>query len=53
MAVTNNAMLIRRELLTRISKQLNEGTIEKEIDRIPIEMRPRYSETSRCCIHKD
>lgn len=53
MAVTNNAMLIRRELLTRISKQLNEGTIESEIDRIPIEMRPRYSETSRCCIHKD
>jgi [FeFe] hydrogenase (group B1/B3) len=53
MAVTNNAMLIRRELMTRLAKMLNEGTIEQEIDRIPIEMRPRYSETSRCCIHKD
>lgn len=53
MAVTNNAMLIRRELLTRISKMLHEDTIQKEIDRIPVEMRPRYIETSRCCVHKD
>lgn len=46
-------MLIRRDLLTRISKLLNEGTLEEKINRIPVEMRPRYTETSRCCIHKD
>ena len=53
MAVTNNAMLIRRELMTRLAKLLHEGTVLEKIDRIPLEMRPRHATTSRCCIHKD
>ncbi|MDP4208972.1 MAG: monomeric [FeFe] hydrogenase [Bacteroidota bacterium] len=54
MAYTNNAVLIRRELLTRISKLLFEGNLENEVDRIPVEMRPKsFEEVSRCCIYKD
>lgn len=54
MAVTNNTMILRRELLTRIVKLLNDNTLEENIDRIPYQMRPKGSaEVSRCCIYKD
>lgn len=53
MAVSNNAMLIRRSLIARIAKMLMDDTIIEKIDRIPIEMRPRGGEVSRCCIYKD
>lgn len=53
MAVTNNTMILRRELLTRIIKLLKEDTLIENIDRIPLLMRPRGSGTSRCCIYKD
>ncbi|WP_298061455.1 monomeric [FeFe] hydrogenase [uncultured Rikenella sp.] len=54
MAVTNNTMILRRELLTRIVKLLNDNTLEENIDRIPYLMRPKGSaEVSRCCIYKD
>ena len=29
------------------------GKLEEEIDRIPLIMRPRITELSRCCVHKD
>ena len=41
MAVTNNTMILRRELLTRIIKLLHENTLEENIDRIPYQMRPK------------
>ena len=54
MAVTNNTMILRRELLTRIIKLLHENTLEETIDRSPYQMRPKgYEEVSRCCIYKD
>lgn len=53
MAVTNNTMILRRELLTRMIRLLNEGKLSAEIDRIPYMMRPRGGEVSRCCIYKD
>ncbi|WP_417153981.1 monomeric [FeFe] hydrogenase [Rikenella microfusus] len=54
MAVTNNTMILRRELLTRIIRLLHENTLEEHIDRIPYQMRPKgYEEVSRCCIYKD
>lgn len=49
----NNAVLIRRELLTRLSKLFNEGELELKIDRIPLQLRPKGAETSRCCVYKD
>jgi [FeFe] hydrogenase (group B1/B3) len=54
MAYTNNAVLIRRELISRICKHLIDGDLIEKVDRIPIEMRPKYfDEPSRCCIYKD
>ncbi|CDN30355.1 Periplasmic [Fe] hydrogenase [Mucinivorans hirudinis] len=55
MAVTNNTMILKRELMTRILKELSkgEGVLRDNIDRIPYIMRPRDGEHSRCCIYKD
>ncbi|MFN3554776.1 MAG: monomeric [FeFe] hydrogenase [Bacteroidales bacterium] len=53
MSVTNNAMIIRRDLLTRIVKLLENDQLEERIDRIPLEIRPRYNAPVRCCVHKD
>lgn len=55
MAVTNHTMILRRELMTRMLKELNKGVDElrNNIDRIPYVMRPRDGEVSRCCIYKD
>lgn len=53
MAVTNNTMILRRELMTQMIKHLVGGTLRENIDRIPYIMRPRGSETSRCCVYKD
>ena len=50
----NEAMLIRRDLLTRVCKMIQNGTLRKEIDRVPYLMRPRYGkEVTRCCVYKD
>lgn len=53
MAVTNNAMIIRRELFTRVTRLLMQGRLVDEIDRIPIDLRPKNGEYSRCCVYKD
>lgn len=55
MAVTNQTMILRRELMTLMLKELSKGTDElrKNIDRIPYIMRPRGGEVSRCCLYKD
>jgi len=52
MAQTNNATLLRRELLTRLCRLMLDDNLEN-IDRIPIEMMPRTGKaTSRCCPYK-
>ncbi len=53
MAVTNNTMILRRELLARVVRHLKDGTLEANIDRIPYDMRPRGGDLSRCCVYKD
>jgi [FeFe] hydrogenase (group B1/B3) len=53
MAAESNTMLLRREMLTRMAKQMYEGKLFNEIDRIPIKIRPKNSDESRCCIYKD
>jgi [FeFe] hydrogenase (group B1/B3) len=54
MAYASNAVIIRRELIDRITKLLFEGELTLKIDRIPVEMRPKdFEEPSRCCIYKD
>ncbi len=49
----NNAVLIRREILTRLTKLFRQGELELKVDRIPLEMRPKNGEFSRCCVYKD
>jgi [FeFe] hydrogenase (group B1/B3) len=46
-------MIIRRELLTRIASLYKEGTLDRQIDRIPLEISKRISDANdRCCVHK-
>lgn len=52
MAFINNATLIRRDLLAKMVKLLLTNNIE-ETDRIPLQIRPKNGDSSRCCIHKD
>lgn len=49
----NQAVLMHRELITRLTRLYNEGELELKIDRIPLELRPKGAETSRCCVYKD
>ncbi len=52
MAQTNNATLLRRDLLTRLCRLMLEDNLEN-IDRIPVEMMPRTGKAaSRCCPYK-
>lgn len=54
MFYTNHAVLIRRELITRIAKLMFDGELAEKVDRIPVEMRPKsFEQPSRCCIYKD
>ncbi len=49
----HQATEIRRELLRRVCELTFNEELEAEIDRIPLHMRPRITELSRCCVHKD
>ncbi len=49
----NEAIYIRRELLIRLVRAFDEGTLETELDRIPIKLRPKDDPASRCCIYHD
>ncbi len=49
----NNAERTRRELMIRAIRDFLAGTLSEEIDRIPIDLRPRNAEANRCCIYKD
>lgn len=53
MTPNNYALLTRRELLVHLCKMLEKGTILEEIDRLPIDMRPKNNHSIRCCVHKD
>ena len=49
----NGATFIRRELMIRIVRAFDDGTIGAELDRIPVKLRPKDSAASRCCIYRD
>ncbi len=49
----NQAKRIRKEVLFRVAKAFMSGHPQDEIGRIPAEMRPKDSDSSRCCIYKD
>lgn len=49
----NNATRIHREILVRIARLFLRDRLLDEVDRIPLEMRPRGDDPLRCCIYKD
>ncbi len=53
MVAQNKAIQIRRELEERIVRMIFDETLLDEIDKIPMKMRPRGSESFRCCIYRD
>jgi [FeFe] hydrogenase (group B1/B3) len=53
MYYNNFALETRRELLIKLSKLLVNDQLVEEIERIPIEMRPKKKQSIRCCVHKD
>lgn len=54
MAYSNNAMIIRHELLAKLVRLWSESQFVEKIDRIPLEMIPRYGKDRiRCCRHKE
>lgn len=53
MATTNNAMIIRRELLTSVTRLMFNDKLVGEIDKIPVLLRPKRGDASRCCVYKD
>ncbi|MGB5990265.1 MAG: monomeric [FeFe] hydrogenase [Marinifilaceae bacterium] len=53
MYYNNFALQTRRELLVKVAKLLVNDQLVQEIERIPIEMRPKKKQPIRCCVHKD
>jgi len=53
MRYDNQANRIRKEVLVRVAKAFMSDRPETAIDRIPLEMRPKGCDASRCCIYKD
>lgn len=53
MSATNNATIIRRELITHLARLLIEDRLVEDIDRIPIVMCPRHGKSFRSSVAKD
>ncbi|MEG1648367.1 MAG: monomeric [FeFe] hydrogenase [Rikenellaceae bacterium] len=53
MTVSNNAMLIRRELMAWVTRLIFNDKLTEEIDKIPVILRPKRGSSSRCCVYKD
>ena len=47
------AQYIRRELAIRLVRAFDAGTLSKEIDGIPMKLRPKNEPSSRCCVYHD
>ena len=49
----NNTILTYRQILVELCRVLNQERPYQDIDRIPLEMRPKSRQPIRCCVHKD
>ena len=49
----SGASFIRRKLMIRLVRAFDAGTLRDELDRMPIELRPKDGEHSRWCIYRD
>ncbi|MGN1063742.1 MAG: monomeric [FeFe] hydrogenase [Alphaproteobacteria bacterium] len=53
MEAHNYAAEFKREVLVRIIKAFMSGKLIEQADSIPVEMRPRGTDSVRCCIYKE
>ncbi|MFW6043545.1 MAG: monomeric [FeFe] hydrogenase [Marinilabiliaceae bacterium] len=54
MAYIQNTMVIRREIIARLTRLIKDNQLTEKIDRIPLEMAPKeQGARRRCCIHKE
>lgn len=53
MAIVNNTLIIRRELLTTMASMYKEDKLFDEIDMIPYNRTKRDAKSMRCCVHKE
>ncbi len=49
----NKANRLRKEILLRVARAFFTEQPDKSLNRIPLVMRPKRGESSRCCIYKD
>ena len=49
----NGATFIRRELMIRLVRAFDAGTLADEIDQIAVRLRPKDGGSSRCCVYHD
>ena len=49
----SGAEYMRRELMIRLVRLFDQGKLDEELDRIPIRVRPKDGEASRCCVYHD
>ena len=49
----DGSVYLRRELMIRFVRAFNNGSLETDLDRFPVELRPRQGSSSRCCIYRD
>ena len=49
----NDADRIKKDVMFHLIKAFDKNTLAADIDHIPIKMRPREMEASRCCTYKD
>ena len=53
MIVTNNASALKRQLMLEVAKATLAGTLLENVEHIPVRVRPRGEESTRCCIWRD
>ena len=51
--MVDGSVFLRRELMIRFVRAFNNGSLETELDRFPVLMRPRQGGSSRCCVYRD
>ncbi len=51
--MSNNITKFRRELLVRVAKHFINNEEQEELERIPLSMVPKNTESKRCCIYKE
>jgi [FeFe] hydrogenase (group B1/B3) len=49
----NNAVRLHREVLIRVCESLLSDDVGRQIDRLPLAMRPRGGPATRCCVYRD